>query len=83
MRELNTAGIGATVNYRAVHTMQFYEEKYRIPKDALPNAYSWGERTLSLPLFPGLTRDEQNQVIAVVKSVFGALDTSFEYRDPS
>ena len=83
MHELNSAGVGATVNYRAVHTMQFYEDKYAIPKDALPNAYDWGERTLSLPWFPGLTPAEQTQVIAVVTSVFDALGTPFENRTSS
>lgn len=83
MRELNSAGVGATVNYRAVHTMQYYQEKYRLPEDTFPNAQNWGERTLSLPLFPGLSRDEQSRVIAVVQSVFGALDTPLEQRDPS
>ncbi|MEM9972425.1 MAG: DegT/DnrJ/EryC1/StrS family aminotransferase, partial [Pseudomonadota bacterium] len=83
MHELNAAGVGATVNYRAVHTMQYYDEKYGLPKYAFPHAYDWGERTLSLPLFPGLTADEQEQVIATVKTVFGGLDQPLENRTPS
>lgn len=63
LHDLNTAGIGTTVNYRAVHTMGFYARKYQIPPHDLPNAYDWGERTLSLPLFPGLEPHEQDRVI--------------------
>lgn len=74
--ELNAAGVGTTVNYRAVHTMTYYERKYQIAPDAIPNAFDWGERTLSLPLFPGLTTREQDRVIEVVTSVFANLDGS-------
>ncbi len=83
MHALNTAGVGATVNYRAVHTMQYYDAKYQILKTAIPNAYNWGERTLSLPLFPGLASEEQARVISVVQSIFTALDEAKEYRNIS
>ncbi|MEM6739514.1 MAG: DegT/DnrJ/EryC1/StrS aminotransferase family protein [Pseudomonadota bacterium] len=80
MHGLNTAGIGATVNYRAVPTMGYYQAKYAHPPERFPNAYNWGERTLSLPLFPGLTEAEQARVIDAVAAIFGALDLSAEDR---
>lgn len=76
LRSLNEAGVGTTVNYRAVHEMKFYKGKYDFPSNAFPVASDWGDRTLSLPLFPGLTDEEQNYVIdclaATMAQVAGA-----------
>ena len=66
LKKLNQAGVGCTVNYRAVHGLEFYRTKYGFERDDFPVAADWGERTLSLPLFPGLTDDEQGYVIECV-----------------
>lgn len=64
--ELNEAGIGVTVNYRSVTSMSYYVKNFSPDPDAYPVSVGWGEQTLSLPLFPGLTRAEQDYVIAQV-----------------
>ena len=64
---LNENGIGVTVNYRSVPTLSYYAEKYGYRPDSFPTSYAWGEGTISLPFFPGLTRDDQDYVIAVLK----------------
>ncbi len=66
---LAKAGIGATVNYRAIHTLSYYRKKYSFLPQDFPAANSWGERTISLPLYPSLTDEEQGHVIAAVKSI--------------
>lgn len=66
LKKLNQAGVGCTVNYRAVHGLEFYRTKYGFARDDFPVAADWGDRTLSLPLFPGLTDDEQGYVIECV-----------------
>ena len=66
LKALNQAGVGCTVNYRAVHGLEFYRTKYGFGRDDFPIAADWGERTLSLPLFPGLEADEQDYVIECV-----------------
>jgi UDP-4-amino-4-deoxy-L-arabinose-oxoglutarate aminotransferase len=63
---LGVAGIGATVNYRSVHTMGYYENKYGFEKNDFPVSLSWGNGTLSIPLFPGMTSQEQDYVIEVL-----------------
>lgn len=62
LAHINDAGIGATVNYRALNTLSLFAE------DGVeaPIARDWGEGTLSLPLFPGLADREQNYVIETV-----------------
>jgi len=52
---LGERGIGAAVNYRAVHTLHYYRERYGYAPEAFPVAADIGERTLSLPLWPGMS----------------------------
>ena len=63
---LGEANIGATVNYRSVHTMGYYSKKYGFRGNEFPVSLSWGEGTLSIPLFPGITTQEQDYVIDVL-----------------
>lgn len=66
---LNDAEIGITVNYRAVTEMTYYRERYPEASEACPVSVQWGNETLSLPLFPGLTRAEQDHVIRTVQEM--------------
>jgi dTDP-4-amino-4,6-dideoxygalactose transaminase len=63
---LNERGIGTTVNYRSVPTLTYYREKYGYAADDFPVSHEWGEGTISLPLFPSMTMDEQDYVIDAV-----------------
>ena len=51
---LNRDGIGAVVNYRPVHLMSYFVERYGYQRGTYPNAEWIGDRTLSLPLYPGM-----------------------------
>ena len=55
-----------TVNYRAVPTVTYYREKYGFAPNAYPVSETWGAGTISLPLFPSLTKDEQGHVVDTV-----------------
>lgn len=70
---LNAAGVGVTVNFRSIHRLSFYREKYRIPDARLPASANWGDGQISLPLYPSLSEDEQDYVIATVNSTFEQL----------
>jgi UDP-4-amino-4-deoxy-L-arabinose-oxoglutarate aminotransferase len=63
---LGESNIGATVNYRAVHSMSYYSKKYGYKENDFPTSFSWGNGTLSIPLFPGMTTSEQDYVIDVL-----------------
>ena len=63
---LGESNIGATVNYRAVHSMSYYSKKYGYQENDFPTSFSWGNGTLSIPLFPGMTTAEQDYVIDVL-----------------
>ena len=65
---LNANGVPVTVNYRSVPATAYYKERFPNAAAACPVAYSWGEETLTLPLFPGMARAEQDYVIERVRS---------------
>jgi dTDP-4-amino-4,6-dideoxygalactose transaminase len=66
LQTLGEFNIGVTVNYRSIHTLNFYSNKYRIDKSAFPVSLNWGEGTLCIPLFPGIKTEEQEYVIDVL-----------------
>jgi UDP-4-amino-4-deoxy-L-arabinose-oxoglutarate aminotransferase len=63
---LGAANIGATVNYRSVPSMTYYKNKYSFNGSEFPVSQAWGEGTLTVPLFPGMTNAEQDYVIDVL-----------------
>lgn len=67
LQELAKNNIGITVNYRSVPSMNFYKEKYNIPLENYINSFDWGQSTLSLPLFPSISNEEQDYVVKVLR----------------
>lgn len=60
-------GVRTTIHFKSMHTTSYYNKKYgHYPLD-FPNAYHWGECVFSLPIFPGLTEEEQTHVIEQVR----------------
>jgi UDP-4-amino-4-deoxy-L-arabinose-oxoglutarate aminotransferase len=49
---LGARRIGCAVNYRSIHTLSYYRERFGYQPDDLPNAALFGQRTLSLPFWP-------------------------------
>jgi dTDP-4-amino-4,6-dideoxygalactose transaminase len=69
---LGERGIGAAVNYRAVHTLQYYREKLGHPRDAFPIAADIGDRTISLPLHTQLTERDIDRVALALGETLSA-----------
>jgi UDP-4-amino-4-deoxy-L-arabinose-oxoglutarate aminotransferase len=55
---MSERGIGVAVNYRAVHTLTYYRDRFGFRREAYPVAAEIGDRTLSLPLWPAMTDAE-------------------------
>jgi dTDP-4-amino-4,6-dideoxygalactose transaminase len=66
LSKLGALGIGTAVNYRAIHQLAHFVERLGIPRGALPVAEEIGDRTISLPMYPGLTAAEQDRVVDAV-----------------
>ena len=69
MSEVQRRGIGVGVHFRAVYRLKYYQEKYRIPEDALPVAEKASNEVLSLPLYPTLQVGHVYQVLDVLHKV--------------
>lgn len=66
--QLRERGIGVNVHYIPIHTQPWYQALGFQPEQ-FPNACSYYQRTLSLPLFSKLGEKEQSKVIATLKEL--------------
>jgi len=66
--ELRQANIGVNIHYIPVHTQPYYRRLGFNPGD-FPVAEQYYERAISLPMFFGLTEDQQDYVVDILKKV--------------
>jgi dTDP-4-amino-4,6-dideoxygalactose transaminase len=69
IEELTSRNIGTSVHFIPIHLHPYYRNTYGYRPDDFPVAYSNYQRTISLPLHPGLTDDEVGDVIDAVLDV--------------
>ena len=60
-------GIGCAVNYRAVHTLKYFQETFGFKPEDFPVANEIGNRTISLPLYPKLSEEELRLVCETLR----------------
>jgi len=63
---LKARNIGTSVHFIPVHLHPYYRDRYGWTPDQFPVAYEQYQRSLSLPLHPRLSDEEQADVIAAV-----------------
>ncbi len=68
LSDLQARGIGVAVNYRAVHLLKYYRERFGFERGTFPVAERIGDSTLTLPLYPKLADAEIDYVIDSVKA---------------
>ncbi|MEX0879046.1 MAG: DegT/DnrJ/EryC1/StrS family aminotransferase [Thermoanaerobaculia bacterium] len=71
MAELKSRNIGTGLHYTAVHEFTYYAKTYGWSPEDFPEAHFVSERIVSLPLFPGLSDADQDDVIEAVGEVLG------------
>lgn len=69
LHQLQDNGIGVAVNFRPIHLMEYYREKYNYKAGMFPVSENIGNRTITLPLYSKLTEDEINYITKTVNSV--------------
>ncbi|HJW09044.1 MAG TPA: DegT/DnrJ/EryC1/StrS family aminotransferase [Holophagaceae bacterium] len=73
--ELKARNIGTGIHYRPAHVHSYYQDYYSnlhphaMPVEGLPHSEWSGERLCSLPLWPGLKEEDQDEVVAAIKDV--------------
>ncbi len=76
VQALKDENIGTGIHYRPAHIHAFYRDYYAqhpnaLPQDGLPHSEWSGDRLMSIPLWPGLTEEDQDQVVAAIQHVIG------------
>ncbi len=67
--QLQDRGIGVAVNYRAIHLLTYYKQRFGFRCGDFPVAELIGDSTITLPLYPGLKDEQVNYVIEAVNDV--------------
>jgi len=62
-------GIGVNVHYIPVHLHPFYREKFHTVTGLCPMVEAAYEQIISLPMFPGMTDENVEQVILTLKKI--------------
>jgi dTDP-4-amino-4,6-dideoxygalactose transaminase len=68
VEKMTAARIGVGVHYVGVHLQRYYRDRYGLAPESLPVAADISRRTLSLPLSPGLTEDDQIRVAEALRA---------------
>jgi dTDP-4-amino-4,6-dideoxygalactose transaminase/glycosyltransferase involved in cell wall biosynthesis len=72
---LQAENIGASVHYPPLHLTTYYRQRYGFSPGVLPHAESAGATIITLPLSPGMTRWDVDDVIDAVLKVAAAYAT--------
>jgi perosamine synthetase len=72
IQELTKANIGTSVHFIPLHLHPFYREQYSLQPGDFPNALGIYQRVISLPIYPGMSDDDVEDVIAAVGRVIEA-----------
>jgi dTDP-4-amino-4,6-dideoxygalactose transaminase len=68
MNHLDKAGVSSRPGTHAVHLLGFYSRKYRLLPEDYPNARMAHHNTITLPLYPGMTQEEQQYVVETLST---------------
>jgi dTDP-4-amino-4,6-dideoxygalactose transaminase len=69
IQALTEAQIGSSVHFIPLHLHPFYRDTYQLTADDFPAALHAYERVISLPIYPGMTDEDIEDVIAAVKQI--------------
>lgn len=72
IQALTKANIGSSVHFIPLHLHPFYRDTYRLVAEDFPAALHAYRRAVSLPLYPGMTDEDVEDVIAAVEQIIGA-----------
>jgi dTDP-4-amino-4,6-dideoxygalactose transaminase len=67
--KLQELGIGISVHFIPLHTMPYYKNRYSLEEKDFPETLEAFNRTISLPIWPGMTESQIDRVITIVKSL--------------
>ncbi len=72
MDELAAHDIQTRPGTHAVHRLGYYAQKYGLEPTRFPNAALCEDTSVTLPLFPGMTDEDQDRVVRILKQAIQA-----------
>ena len=66
---LQDNNIGVAVNYRPIHLLKYYRDRFGFREGDYPVAEDIGKRTISLPLYPSLREKDVGYVVKTLKKI--------------
>lgn len=69
IHELQSNGISVMVNYRAIHLLSYFKEKFNFTAGSFPHAERIGDAVLSLPFYPNMPAEHVDLVVAGLREV--------------
>jgi len=67
--KMQERGIGISVHFIPLHIMPYYKKRYSLEDVDFPETLDTFKRTISLPVWPGMTEAQVKRVITVVKTL--------------
>jgi len=67
--KLEEKGIATVPGALAVHTVEYYKNKYRLRECEFPTSLMAYKLSITLPLYPQMNEKEQNYVINSIKNL--------------
>src|SRR5712691_5477795 len=61
--------IDAMVNYRAIHQLTYFRERFGFSRDDFPIAAAIGDSTISLPFYPTMSQDDVDTVVDQIHAI--------------
>lgn len=68
---LKAAGIGSSVHWQPLHMQPYYRDRYGLVPEQFPVAASLWPRLVTLPLFPGMTKEDVELVAGAIRAMHG------------
>ena len=69
INEMKARGIFCGIHYNTINSFSYYQNKYNFKMGIFPNAENFAKYCVSLPLGPGMTKDEVNYVISCIREL--------------
>lgn len=66
---LQEGGVGVAVNYRPIHLLKYYRERFGFKEGDFPVAEKIGASTISLPLYPSLKDIEVDYIVKSLQDI--------------
>ncbi len=71
--KLEDTGIATRQGTHAVHMLGYYREKYGYVPEDYPNAYACDHLSITLPLYVGITDEDQNYIIETIRKTINEM----------